>query len=691
MNKRQAVALLLGGLAVVQGRVDASAQVGPDSVSAPPDTLIVEGVRVTIPRSLTHAGGVSAIEVRLDSMSVMPAATAEDFLRKMPLIQIRRNSRGEAQPALRGAEDRQIAVIVDGVPLTLGWDHRTDLSLIPLTAARSIRLLRGLSSVLHGPNVLGGVIEVDVAKGSGHISEPPPVTFSTALDDAGANTLSATGGVLVELDRAQWLIRAGLTRRDSPGVNLPDVQLSPAQQLLLTDDGDLRLNTDVNHWDAFIATRYERGSGTWLSMTTSAYKAERGVAPEFHESGPRLWRYPNQSRLLAAISGGTGQRDTSWGRGDIEVSVGIDVGSFEIEQFETPAFQTVEEVEKGDGRTLTLRVVADHSLGDRGDLRAAFTYGDVSHDELLIPGEANKYRQRLWSLGSEVEWRFDHLFGILGLGPTRISAGVAMDGADTPESGDKPPLGRLWDWGGRLGASTTAYGGNLLFHGGISRRVRFPALRELYSGSLGRFLPNPDLTPEVLIGAEMGLTWTFGREQLQLVGFHQVLRDGIVRVSIETPEGRLRQRVNRDRVKSTGLELLGAGSIGRVSYAGDLTVQRVWQFEDASDTRTRPEYEPRVTGRVNVAVPFAVKTTLGGEVRFVGDQYCLNNDRGELDRLTASHIFDLELRRIFQRADRVFGNVDAVVALSNLTDGLAFDQCGLPQPGRTLRFQLRIF
>ena len=85
------------------------------------------------------------------------------------------------------------------------------------------------------------------------------------------------------------------------------------------------------------------------------------------------------------------------------------------------------------------------------------------------------------------------------------------------------------------------------------------------------------------------------------------------------------------------------------------------------------------------------KSTLAGEVRFVGDQFCLNNDIGDLQPLADSHVFDLELRRLFQRSGRVFGNVDALVALSNVTDGVAFDQCGLPQPGRTLRFQLRFF
>ena len=37
-----------------------------------------------------------------------------------------------------------------------------------------------------------------------------------------------------------------------------------------------------------------------------------------------------------------------------------------------------------------------------------------------------------------------------------------------------------------------------------------------------------------------------------------------------------------------------------------------------------------------------------------------------------------------------FGAIDAVISLRNATDALAFDQCGLPQPGRTLEVQLRL-
>ena len=104
------------------------------------------------------------------------------------------------------------------------------------------------------------------------------------------------------------------------------------------------------------------------------------------------------------------------------------------------------------------------------------TYADVSHDEILTPGGANTYRQRLWSLAAESEWRLGDS------GRTRLSLGTVVDGSDTPESGDKPPLDRLTEYGVRLGMSSLVSQG-LLLHGGVSRRARFPSLRELYSGA----------------------------------------------------------------------------------------------------------------------------------------------------------------------------------------------------------------
>ena len=658
-----------------------------------PDSFRLDGIRVVAGRRLTVTGGVGVVELRLDSLGSVPIPTLEQALREMPLVRVRENSRGEAQPSLRGATDRHIAVLVDGVPLTLGWDHRTDLSVIPLTAARSIHLLRGLSSVLYGPNVLAGVVSIDVARGVERLDAPPPATLSAALDDNGGLILGGTLARPLESGGGQWLLQGGGGFRDRPGVSIPDSDSGiPGDPVLLSADGNLRLNSDSRHRDAFVSVRYQGDEGGWMSLTSSGFDVERGVPPEIHEADPRLWRYPDQTRVITAVSGGTGRKETGWGMGDIEASLGLDFSSFLIQQFDSPTYENVIEEEEGDDKTVTLRVLGAHSIGERGDLRAALTYGDVSHTERLGGSGVRDFRQRLWSLGSEVEWRFDDLPGWESLGATHLNVGLSVDGAVTPESGGDPPLGRMGDWGGRLGLSSLTGRGSLLLHGGISRRARFPSLRELYSDALGRFLPNPSLVQEVLTGMELGLTWDLPGVNLQVVGFRQVLSDGIVRIGVQTAQGPKRQRVNRDGIRSTGLEMVASAGWRGVQYSGDLTLQQAWQIEDGSGVKTRPEYEPGVVGGFRVAALAPGEFRLSGGYRFVGTQFCLNADSASMDELRRTHHFELQLRRLFAvEGGSTLANVDALVSVTNLTDNAIFDQCGLPQPGRTFRIQLRLF
>jgi len=667
----------------------------PDSIRG--DTIKtpvfeIQGVTIMVPRPVSTTGGVSAVEVNLDSLVVRPAPTLEQVLREMPLVQIRRNSRGEAQPALRGGRDRQIAVLVDGVPITLGWDARTDLSVIPLTAVQNLNLIRGLSSVLHGPNVLGGVVELDVARGAKRQRPPRPFQADLGLDQTGARSLSLTGGKFLETGDGSWVLRGGVGHQARDGFVLPrEAGQEDGQNLsLLTEDGDLRLNTDDTRYDGFFSARYLSDSGQWMSLSTSGSSTERGVAPEAHLEDPRLWRYPSQTRFFSALSGGTGQKQTPWGEGDLEGTLGVDMGSTEIDEFASADYREITGGESSDDLTLTLRLLGDHSLGRRGELRGAFTYADVNHDELLDGIEKNNYRQRLWSLGGEAEFEFEGLSGASGPGGSRITLGLALDGADTPETAGKPALDRLWDWGGRIGATTLVAGDHVLLHGALSRRTRFPALRELYSGALGRFIPNPELGPEVLAGGELGFTLNGLGLELQAVGFHQRLTDGIVRSSVDTPEGRKYKRINQDEIRSTGLEILASSRLGPVRLSGDLTLQRVRGFTKEGD-EVELEYEPEVAGKLSAYLPLFLEVEGTATARYMGTQFCENPELGGLQSLDGSRHLDLGIRRVFGGAGGVLGRAEAGIRLDNVTDAVVFDQCGLPQPGRTLQLQLRIW
>ena len=676
---------------VAAATADASAQ---DTTSVARDTLVMEvrGLRVEVPRPATTTGGTSAVEVSLDSAGVLAAPTMEDFLRRMPMIEVRANSRGEAQPDMRGAENRQIAILLDGIPLTVGWDHRTDMSVIPLTAFRNVTLLRGLSSMLHGPNVLGGAIEFDIGRGTSLEGPIPPFVGALSFDEQRGTNASATVGALLERDASMWTVRGGGAYRDTPGVTLPggareDEDLN--QELLADADGR-RLNSDRRLIDGFFSTRYRGDDGAWLSTLVSAADVERGVPPEAHVEDPRLWRYPHQSHLLLTLSGGTGRRTTGSGVVDLQASLGMNRSTTEIDEYATAAYRTVVDGETGETSTLTGRILGDHLFNGGADVRSALTVANVSHTETFPSGESFDYQQRLWSLGGELEIGAGVIEGRSG--DTRWTLGASVDGSNTPRSGDKPPLGTLWDWGMRTGITRSGSGGNALYHAGLSRRTRFPSLRELYSGALGRFEPNPELRPESLVAGEAGVTISAGSTSLQMVGFHHRLRDGIVRTSTVTTEGPRFKRVNRDEVRSTGLEVLTAGTSGAFTFGGGLTLQRI-RIRDTGvpGEDHRAEYAPAVSGTLNLGVIVPREVTVDSFLRFRGVQHCQNVEVSGLERMDASATLDLEARKVFVAGRGGSGRtVDVTLGAANLTDSVVLDQCGLPQPGRTLRIQLSV-
>jgi iron complex outermembrane recepter protein len=673
--------LLMAGLAV-----SGAAAQQRDTTRADTTVFRIGGIVVQAARPVTTVGGSSAFEVRLDSLTLPAAPSLAEVLAETPAIHVRTNSRGEAEISVRGSESRQVAVLLDGVPLTLGWDSRTDVSVVPATAPRELTLIRGLSSMLYGPNTLGGIVEIGVGSAA-FAQERSSLQLTGGFDHVGGYGTSATIAQPFQSAAGRWLVRAGGGYRTSPGATLADDVVEPVPAA----DDDLRLNTDFDHIDGFFAARYSADGGAWASLAASGYQAERGVAAELGTQEPRLWRYPSVARGIAVVSGGTGMRSTPFGgTGDLEASVGIDIGRTEIDAFGTRAYDEVVEEEDGDDRTLTLRLLGDHTLGERADLRAAFTYADISHDERLTGEPETSYRQRMWSFGGETVARLIDRPGS-GLSSLRLSVGGALDMSDTPESGGREPLGQLTDWGARVGMTAGIANGDALLHAGVSRRARFPALRELYSGALGRFEPNPELTAERLVAAEAGVTSRIGTGEVQAVVFHNRLNDAVVR--IVTDEGRF-QRINRNQIRSTGVELLASGHLGPLSLGADVTFQSVELIDPDADVSTEPENLPDLYGSLNARLPLPFELRAAAEARYTGTQFCVDPDSGADRELDPGTRFDGELARTWSfrpTGASWFSRLETIVALDNVGNAAIYDSCGLPQEGRLLRFQVRLF
>jgi len=645
----------------------------------PRDTTVqrIEPREVRAERGAIVLGGAAATVVRVDSARAGAAPTLAELLRSTGLVQVRTNSRGEAELLVRGSESRQVSVMLNGLPLSPGWDGRADASLIPLSGVSALTVVRSTGSLLGGPNAIGGVVDLQVDP----VTEGGARGLTLGSDQTGARLGSVSVGGSADAGArgsTHWRAGAGYRYRDGlvRARRVPDASPSAA----------LRTNTDMRSRDLFAAVGWEGVRGAALHGLVTAYAAERGVAPELHLNAPRLWRYPEQSRALVQLRATAPLAVRAASATTLEASLGVIGGRTRIETFADDAFRTVSGREAGDEMVRSMRVSVAHTRMMGAELRGAVTVNDIRYDETLVVGVPDRFGQRLVSTGFEAQRVLRSR--------TLLTAGVVVDhGATTAAAGRAVAPSRT-EPGWRLGA-TTALTPGVRAHTSASVRSRFPALRELYSGALARFEPNPTLRPERLQSFETGLSAGAVDAGLgigvQVVGFHHRLSDGIVRVGYAGTDRF--QRINRDRTDATGSELvLGwRGEHGR-SIRLDVVGQQV-RVRDASlgTSGRKPEHMPALSATLDATTRVRGGVVLGTALNYFGSQYCVNPETTRDESLAAQAVASVTAARGWRlRSGGVFQRLRLLLGVDNIGDRAVYEQCGLPQAGRTVRLSISL-
>jgi iron complex outermembrane receptor protein len=441
----------------------------------------------------------------------------------------------------------------------------------------------------------------------------------------------------------------------------------------------LRTNTDLSQGDAFVAAGWDAPTGASLMALLSGYSAERGVAPELHVASPRRWRYPDHARTLVQLQATAPRFAGRFGTTAVSASIGALDARVRIEQFSDLTFTTVSGTEAGDERVASGRVAVTQVTPRGHEWRGALTVNDVWYDETLNADPTSHYRQRLVSAGLEREWSA----GASNL----LTAGVVLDQASTLESGGKAATPDRGIVGWRVGATHTL-SASTRTHASVSSRPRFPALRELYSGALNRFEPNPALRPEQLLAAEAGATWgraaAGGPVRAQIVAFHHWLDDAVVRVPFDTTTRFI--RINRDQLRSLGVETsFGWRGASDASVDFDLLVQRVRIRDASADAAARrPEHMPGVRAMLSGARGVGRGVVLGASIAHIGSQYCVNPGGSGNLTLGAQSVAGVTAERSWTLSG-AFTRLRMLLGADNLADATVYEQCGIPRAGRTLR------
>lgn len=624
----------------------------------------IEEVVVTAPQRERRALQ-PAIEIDQAQIQERAPVALTDIFKGLPSLGIRTNSRGEAVLRLRGSEERQTGIYLDGAPLSVPWDGRVDLSALPGGIVESVRITASAAPIEYGPNSVLGVVDIQT-----------PVDLEPGLDSMQAEIGTEDSGSLsaVAATRAggvDWLLGGGYRRVGGEAIS--DVSVIPFGPVA---DG-ARANTDLESASLFVAAGKEFDRGV-ARLSLLSVDAERGIANAGHidpaSGSPRYWRYPHWRfdqltfNSVFDVGAATSLRSTAWFQ------------HFEqtIDQYTDDSYSMLAASEDDKDNTLGLRMVLERPF-EAFDLRLVGNAQSTRHSQVdtdhanEVRGPLMSWRQDIYSLGAEIDTSVgDNLL---------LSAAASYDLATTPETGGRESQKDLSDWAASI-ALQWSPNDSWQVAGTLGQRTRFPSLRELYGEALGQFLVNPDLRPETTMLGDLNFERTSrdGALKFRLSPWIIRIDDTLSRRNVTVDGQRLRQRYNLEGSDGHGIEAGIDWNVERLEFRFHAN----WQDLEAAVERdgTRPVLYQRPDLQVTLTLDWLITADwdLFFEIRHVGTALDEDED-GSIRELPTSTALSFRLFRTVHEDEsgrwRVYAGVD------NLGDELILPQLGLPQPGRT--------
>lgn len=618
---------------------------------------------------------ILAPQVRLDAEALLETQPTNlaDSLRGLSGVSIRTNSRGETVARVRGAEERQTAVFLDGAPFNVPWDGRIDLGVLPAGLIGGVTVIKGATPVEYGANAVNGVVDFQTRRAN--ISEGSIGGFTGLAERGTLGFTNLAGVVTAGNDDFDVTLSGGYVRRDS--TPLADRASTPFSQ----GPGNRRTNTDLDSFTVFAAVGNRFGPvETRLSVLHN--QTERGIAPESDRNpaqfAPRFFRYPSIELTQVTFNAKVELAEKT---DLIAVAYGQKFNQ-QIDSFRDISFTTLRARQLDDDDTFGGRLTLASEIGPVG-VRLSGSYQTSEHEQIdtpfpsAIPGPNLKFEQNLTSVGIEAD--------IPVSDSTRLTIGGGYDRATTPLTGDKPnqPSQDSEVFSASL-RQELGDGLSLTLSGG--KRTRFASARELFGEALGRFLVNPDLRPETAILADAELELKRDRFTLRVNPYFADGKDTISQRIVRVGNASLRQRFNLSGTKAYGLDgSFQAKITDQLGFALAGNVQSVKADKGAAPIRRLPQ---RQRYELNAVLDYRTdRFYVAGEIQQTGNARDDAPD-GRSVILPSSTEFSLR-GSVTIFSPRKGPKISLTAAGDNLTNENVVAQLGLPSPGRTIRFGIR--
>lgn len=483
--------------------------------------------------------------------------------------------RNERMVYVRGFDSRQVPVFIDGIPIYVSYDGYVDLARFTTYDIASIDVAKGFSSVLYGPNTLGGAINL--------ISRRPVKAFEGNIgvgirSNDKFNSNGNNANINLGTNQGMWYAQLALSYLDKDGYTLSrdfrPVAAQPNRERRNAYSTDKKVNIKVgltpNSTDEYslnyINQQGEKGSPPYA-----------GSAPN---TGVNYWQWPKWNKESLYFISNTAIGADSY----VKFRAYYDKFSNDLRNYTNASYTVPNGFKQSiyEDHTYGGSVEVGTKLSSANTLKIALHVKKDFHKENNVGEPVQRAEDQTTSFSVEDTHRLtEKLDLVTGFSFDKRKGKVAQE-YDTTRGLYNFPLGD--------GSAFNPQAG-LIYHfsetgnafATVARKSRFPTIKNRYSGGLGTVIPSPGLKAEHSTNYEIGFSEkltpkvrvngsVFYSEITDMMQSNDVLSAGLAcRSSNNTPIF-CKQMQNIGKVTSKGFELgLTAAVTSSLEIGGNYT------------------------------------------------------------------------------------------------------------------------
>jgi iron complex outermembrane receptor protein len=491
-----------------------------------------------------------------EEMRLFDANTVAEAANLLPGVTISKlGARSETMLYVRGFDLKHVPLFLDGIPIYVPYDGYPDLGRFTTFDLSEIVVSKGFTSVLYGPNTMGGAINM--------VSKRPVKAFEGNIGGGyGSGSTYNTYGNF-GTNQGKWYLQGGASYIERDHYRVSE-HFSPTA----TEDGGVRENSYFSDAKGNVKLGLTPNETDEYALSYINQHGRKGVPPYAGESPSvttRYWKWPYWDKESFYFNSNTALGSDSY----VKSRLYYDMFENSLRSYDDATYSTMNKRSSFkswyDDHTAGGSVEMGTALLPRNAIKAAFHYKRDIHKEHNAGYPIQRFEDEMWSVGVEDTIDItEKLYTIIGASYDRMNTLQAEDLNSTTRTTFDFETDDTYAFNPQIGLFYKVFEDGVA-HASIAAKSRIPSIKDKYSYRMGTALPNPGLDPEESINYEIGYQQTlFKKFLVETTLFYYDIDDFILSRTIPDPGNpgkTLTQNQNIGNIEQYGVELGVSGQI----------------------------------------------------------------------------------------------------------------------------------